>query len=200
MEEFRIIKNFENYSVSNFGNVKNNKTNKILKQYNHTKGYKKIEILGIKKFIHRLVAEAFIPNPENKPYIDHINNIRDDNRIENLRWVSINENNQNKSMSINNTSGFKGVTFDKVKNKWRAEIGHNGKMINIGRYDTKEEANNARVQKAKELFGEYTNKCEKEININIKVPKNTKININIDVIDDEFLKLEKELDDLINNK
>lgn len=43
-------------------------------------------------FIHRLIAEAFIPNPENKPYIDHINSIRDDNRIENLHWVTHKEN------------------------------------------------------------------------------------------------------------
>jgi hypothetical protein len=197
MEEYKIIKNFENYLVSNFGNIKNNKTNRLLKQHNHTKGYKQIEISGKKKFIHRLVAEAFIPNPENKPCVDHINNIRDDNRIENLRWASINENNQNKSMSKYNTSGFKGVFFDKTKNKWRAEIGFNGKSIKIGRFDTKEEANNARVKKAKELFTNYINDCEKEVNINIKLPKNTKLNINIEIIDEEYLKLEKELEELI---
>ena len=196
MEEYKIIKNFENYLVSNFGNIKNNKTNRLLKQHNHTKGYKQIEISGKKKFIHRLVAEAFIPNPENKPCVDHINNIRDDNRLENLRFASYIENGQNSSISKKNTSGYKGVSYD-YRDFWRADIYHNGKRIFIGRFDTKEEANNARVKKAKELFGEYTNKCEKEINLNIKIPKNTKINININVVDDEYLKLEKELEELI---
>jgi hypothetical protein len=196
MEEYKIIKNFENYSVSNLGNVKNNKTNRILKQDNNNKGYKFVKFNGKNKRIHRLVAEAFIPNPENKQCVDHINNIINDNRIENLRWATFQENRFNSSMNKNNTSGFKGINWEKNIKKWRAEIRHNNKKIHIGYFNTKEEANNARVKKAKELFGEYTNKCEKEINLNIKIPKNTKINININVVDDEYLQLEKEFEEI----
>ena len=71
-----------------------NNTNKILKQRNN-QGYKIVHLNGKYLRVHRLVAEAFIPNPENKPYVDHKNNIRDDNRIDNLRWATIKENNQN---------------------------------------------------------------------------------------------------------
>lgn len=60
-------------------------------QYNFSNGSNKRKM----KRIHRVVAEAFIPNPENKPCIDHINTIRTDNRIENLRWVTRSENNRN---------------------------------------------------------------------------------------------------------
>ena len=63
MEEYKLIKNFESYSVSNLGNVKNNNTNKILKQYN-SHGYKRVSLNRIYQSVHRLVAEAFIPNPE----------------------------------------------------------------------------------------------------------------------------------------
>ncbi len=70
MEEYKLIKNFESYSVSNLGNVKNNNTNKILKQ-NNSNGYKRVSLNGKYLRVHRLVAEAFIPNPENKPCVDH---------------------------------------------------------------------------------------------------------------------------------
>ena len=63
--------------------------------------------------MHRLIAEHFIPNPENKQQVDHINRDRTDNRIENLRWVTQCENQQNKGIQKNNTSGIKNISFNK---------------------------------------------------------------------------------------
>ena len=64
------------------------------------KGYRYICIKDKKLYVHRIVAETFIPNPENKPYIDHINQIRNDNNIENLRWATVAENGYNRKDNI----------------------------------------------------------------------------------------------------
>ena len=65
-------------------------------------GYYKITSFGKSKLVHRLVAELFIPNPDNKPCVDHINHNRLDNRVENLRWVSVKENCNNRKVQSNN--------------------------------------------------------------------------------------------------
>jgi hypothetical protein len=89
------------YQVSNKGNVKSLRFNKekSVKQYKDG-GYNVVFLTSEgkqrKHKVHRLVAMAFIPNIENKPCVDHINTIRDDNRVENLKWVTYKENSNNK--------------------------------------------------------------------------------------------------------
>ena len=94
METFIKIENYNNYSISNLGNVRNDKTDRILKSYIKPSGYKQVQLgrKTIPQYIHRLVAIAFIPNIENKPQVNHINGNKGDNRVENLEWVTASEN------------------------------------------------------------------------------------------------------------
>lgn len=92
--EWRKIEGKQNYSVSNNGDIRNDKTGRILKSHCGTAGYMQV-MLGRKTsplYVHRLVAQAFIENPSGLPQVDHRNGDKTDNRAENLRWVSVSEN------------------------------------------------------------------------------------------------------------
>ena len=78
-----------------------------------------------------------------------------------------------------------------------ASITKNKKKYNLGKFESKEEAIQARVNKSKELFGEFQSKQEKELILNIKIPSNTKLTLNIN-IDEDYDKLEKKFELLIN--
>ena len=164
MEEFRKIEGYDNYEVSNLGNVKNIKRQTLLTQSLDKDGYRKLALFQNKKYthfrVHRLVALMWLPNPLNKPVIDHIDGNKQNNNVNNLRWATFQENQFNKNLNSNSTSGVKGITFRKSSNKWEASIMLNGKNIYIGKYTNLEEAKQARKTKAIELFGEFINQCE----------------------------------------
>jgi hypothetical protein len=102
------VKGFEHYLVDEFGNVYNtinSRKNKLtvprkIKSWNNKNtGYSQVVLrntsMGVKTkalYVHRLVAEAYIPNPNNLPQVNHINAIKDDNTVTNLEWVTLSDN------------------------------------------------------------------------------------------------------------
>lgn len=115
-------------------------------------GYRSVHVSGRRYQEHRLVYlwhHCFMPTQ-----IDHINRIKSDNRIENLRATnhSCNQINTNYKGS---QSGFRGVRFVPSTGKWAARIYQNSREIRIGTFLTPEEASAAYKDKAKNLFGEF---------------------------------------------
>ena len=158
-ELFKRIDGYDNYFVSNFGNIKNSKTNKILKQSNHKQGYKLVNLKKDGKwkmfYVHRLVCNAFLENLDNKKVIDHIDNNPSNNNVKNLRWCSQKENLANQGKHKNNTTGFKGVAYHKPSNKYRTQIRINDKIKHLGYFESAEEASRAYDAKAEEIHQEF---------------------------------------------
>lgn len=115
-----------------------------------TKDKKKIKL-------HRLIMDCIEENRE----VDHINGNPSDNRKENLRIVSHQENTWNQKMRTNNKSGITGIWYDKREERtkhWVAEIKVNGKKIALGSFSTKEEAIQAREFAENQYFGDFSRK------------------------------------------
>ncbi len=90
------IKNYENYIVSKDGRIYNKITSKKLKAFPDTRGYLQVKLYnngkGVTKKVHRLVAETYLLNIENKPQINHIDGIKNNNKLDNLAWISCTDN------------------------------------------------------------------------------------------------------------
>ena len=159
------------YQISNYGNVKRTKILKagfgrsyelekerMLTPFDNGHGYKVIGLPvqdGEKRktknfYVHRLVAQAFIENPQNKPEVNHKNYNRGDNRAENLEWCTDIENtNYSKEHMCHPIKRTSGIRYK--RGKYEVEISHDGKAHYCGRYWDFEDAVKARINKLKEL-------------------------------------------------
>jgi hypothetical protein len=118
-----------------------------------SQGYVYVKVDGKNYLAHRLAW--FFTYGKWVDEIDHRNRDRSDNRLANLREATRSQNNSNTSMRSTNTSGLRGVSFDKSRLQWRATITFNGTQKTIGRFATKEAAAAAYLAEARRLMGEF---------------------------------------------
>lgn len=123
MEEFKSI-NYKGYiwNVSNLGNVKFRKGEGLRKQFLNSNGYNSFSYRNTIIIVHRLVAIAFIPNPENKKFVNHINGIKTDNRLENLEWVTKSENELHSVRVLGNRRSTEGLKENWKNPKHRKKV------------------------------------------------------------------------------
>ena len=143
------------YLIGDNGTISNR--TKELKTFINNSGYVCIKLTngGVKKhrLIHRLVADLFIENPDDKREVNHIDGNKLNNNVCNLEWVTSSENkahakaeglwvyNKPKTgIKIGNTSKYHNVTWDRARKKWKASVFHNNKPHKQKRFETEEEA------------------------------------------------------------
>ncbi len=128
MERYAIIDN--DYVLFENGVILSLKTNMFVKGSVNNKGYIQIRLNDSKQqSLHRLLATAFIDNPDNKPYVDHIDQDKSNNDLSNLRWATRSENQHNKGVLRNNTTGKCCITKYSLAtgySYWKVQVNKDG--------------------------------------------------------------------------
>jgi hypothetical protein len=160
MEEWRDVEGYEGfYQVSNRGEVRSldriiqgrwgdqKIVGGIISQTTSKKGYKRIKLcrnsISRTTKVHRLVAEMFLDNSSILPQVDHMDGNKTNNRVDNLRWCTNRENSEWYYEKQDSTSEYVGVSWDKDRSKWKAQIKKEGIPRFLGRFDSELEAREA---------------------------------------------------------
>ena len=152
MELYDIIGYEGLYKIDKKGNVLSVKRNIYMKPQPDRDGYFRIGLRKDKKQklcgVHRLVGLTFIDNPNNYEIVDHIDRNKQNNNVENLRWINLSGNSRNRYTRQNKTRGVR-----KTPNgKYRAEIKINTKAIHLGTFETEKEAYDCYIDKYNECL------------------------------------------------
>ena len=157
MEIYKVIEGYEDYQISNYGNIKSFrfKKERILKPGIDGAGYLKVSLFKDRKAktknVHQLVAIAFLnhkPNGLKGLVVDHIDNDKHNNNLENLQLINHRENVTKEKKGF---SGYTGVSWNKKNKKWVSTIFYNGKSIHLGYFTSEEEASEKYKNKLKQL-------------------------------------------------
>lgn len=117
-------------------------------------GYSRVKLDGVHHYLHRL-AWAFVHGEFPESDLDHVNMVKSDNRISNLRLATKAENQMHRGIPKNNTSGCKGVTWNATKGKWSVRCAANGKRKHLGYFDDVASATSVYKQYAPSIHGAF---------------------------------------------
>lgn len=123
--------------------------------YPNMYGYLLVRLNNMTHRLHRLIflmCHGYLPEQ-----VDHINGVKDDNRIDNLRAATASQNKHNVSLISTNSSGFKGVHWNKSVGKWRAGCCFKNKYVHLGYFESIEDANIAAINGREKYHGEFAN-------------------------------------------
>lgn len=121
----------------------------------HHTGYKRFMLNGVEMLAHRVIFamhHGYLPDE-----VDHINGVKTDNRIENLRAATHSQNAHNQNTRSNNTSGIKGVSWNKLEKRWKVNVCLDGVQKYIGGFKDKASAELAAISARNQLHGEFAN-------------------------------------------
>ena len=137
------IEGFEDYLIFEDGGIFSIKSNIFMKTHNNGDGYLQVDLCKngnrYGRTIHRLMGLTFIPNPDNKPTIDHIDRDKTNNNLSNLRWATKGEQMENRGLFVNNKLGIKNISYDKSQDRYRFQKTINGITL-IKNFKTLDEA------------------------------------------------------------